>query len=932
MTNYHDHRLLGKRFTTALFFLALSSFAFSQSLDPKMDKLVEKLNLLAVKSPLELIYLQTNKDIYETGEDLWFKAYILDSHSFIPSVSSKTLYLQLIDEKTGEALWNEKYEIKKGFSDGHLLLQENLTEGDYLLAAYTGNTLFRDSTASSAICRITVKKDMKPRITVTHDFNRLYYRPNDSIKVTCSVLNEYGEIPPHAEIQAELRQGDKKLKQEDKKKGLATFQTNPKGEATVVFPPQKSGEGLSIDMKVKYSIKEVSLSIPVPCKKGSPIQFNVFPEGGNLVSELPSRLAFKAVDIDGAPLDVEGTLFEDKSPIQEFKSTHAGMGSMMIIPVAGKKYHITLSKPKTDSIFLLPKVYPQGIAMRLGKRDDKFLELFVSQSPEHAKRTVYLRGQLRGGVYCSASGVLSDELKFRVPLDQFPFQGIAEFTLFDDTLMPIAERLVYIKPDKKLYIETTLSKQKYETREKASLKIKVKDENGNPVTANLGVSVFDKIYYNPENPKNILSYFFLTSQLKGQIYDPAFYFDTRNKERDGALDLLLLTQGWRRYVWNEDNLKVYGNTKQVISDWTQGEVYDSIIYEKHIKESKIVNKERPIKEPKIIKAYNPESGGVAEKIMTDSSGIFHITPALFKKGQGGYVYVSPFQLTKEQLDNVKHNPANQVKDSLKIRLSDPFQTINENRIEKEINYPISKPKPLKPKPDSISPFLGNHSAIKLPEFVVKGKSTHIFREKYIGYLDSLAKAQTLDYVVCMGYSKNFQFLNLPGYEFNPIEKEPDYGKRIYRAIKIKPVEGEYYWRMGIGNAHYGGVGHKGMNKGDLISYFQDYRPVIYHFPKYTEDELLKKYNLSRVKGYYAHREFYQPNYDKVSDENLIADYRNTLLWAPSVITDDKGEATLEFFCSDVNYNFVGRIEGVSGTGLLGTKEFDFTVKRTINSK
>ena len=140
--------------------------------NPKTDQLVEKLDLLAIKSPLELIYLQTNKDIYETGEDLWFKANILDSHSFIPSDSSKTLYLQLINEKTGQAFWNEKYEIQNGFSDGHLILAENLTEGDYLLEAYTGNTFFQDSTASSTICKITVKKDIKPRITVTHDFNR----------------------------------------------------------------------------------------------------------------------------------------------------------------------------------------------------------------------------------------------------------------------------------------------------------------------------------------------------------------------------------------------------------------------------------------------------------------------------------------------------------------------------------------------------------------------------------------------------------------------------------------------------------------------------------------------------------------------------------------------------------------------------------------
>jgi hypothetical protein len=124
----------------------------------------------------------------------------------------------------------------------------------------------------------------------------------------------------------------------------------------------------------------------------------------------------------------------------------------------------------------------------------------------------------------------------------------------------------------------------------------------------------------------------------------------------------------------------------------------------------------------------------------------------------------------------------------------------------------------------------------------------------------------------------------------------------------KPVVGVAYWKWG------------------------EFYDVIFHYPVYTEEELFKKYNLTRVKGYYSRREFYQPNYDKLPDKSLLADYRNTLLWAPSVITDNKGEVNLEFFCSDINYNFVGRVEGVTGTGLLGTKEFDFTVKRSINVK
>ena len=68
--------------------------------------------------------------------------------------------------------------------------------------------------------------------------------------------------------------------------------------------------------------------------------------------------------------------------------------------------------------------------------------------------------------------------------------------------------------------------------------------------ANIGVSVYDQAYNNPADPVNILSYYYLSSQIRGKIYNPAYYFDERNNGQTEGMELLLLTQGWRRYVWN----------------------------------------------------------------------------------------------------------------------------------------------------------------------------------------------------------------------------------------------------------------------------------------------------------------------------------------------------------------------------------------------
>jgi len=162
----------------------------------------------------------------------------------------------------------------------------------------------------------------------------------------------------------------------------------------------------------------------------------------------------------------------------------------------------------------------------------------------------------------------------------------------------------------------------------------------------------------------------------------------------------------------------------------------------------------------------------------------------------------------------------------------------------------------------------------------------------MGQLDSIAKFDLNTDYVC-----RFEVLNCPNHSRN-------------EEGTIKPVQGGwYYLYLGYGTPN-----------ARLI-------PTMYVMPSYSEEEILKLHFLSRVKGYYANRRFYQPDYDKESDLEKIPDFRNTLLWEPSVITDEKGEATLSFFCSDINSDFVGRIEGVGGEGLLGAGYFKFTVRK-----
>ena len=782
-----------KHFILLTLFIVIALPGPAQKYSGKEIELIERLDTIAKNVPPELAYIQTSKDIYETGEDLWFKVYLLDAQFLTPSDMSNTLYLQLLNEASRKVVWQEKYEILNGTSNGKVYLESSLTGGDYLLAAYTPNSFFNDTTEFKAVRRIKVTTDVTSQKTDT----------------------------------------------------------------------LKSKQSLSNKPKTKNS---------------DYIQFNTFPEGGDLVSGIQSKLAFKAVNINGEPVDVAGKLFEGSDVLFEFRSGHAGMGSFSFTPQTGKKYFIRLSEPATDSTYLLPDIYPSGITMQLVRRDKESLSFKISQSPGLDQDDIYLRVQCRGVVYGTTKAKSANEIYMKIPLSRLP-QGIAEVTLFNSSLEPLAERLVYINSDRKLNITTGLSKEIFATRGKASLKIIVQDEYGQPVVANLGVTIFDRLYQNSRDSNNILSHYYLSAQLKGRIYNPSYYFDGSNVDRDNALDLLMLTQGWRRYIWNEANLKKSNRAfEQVIFDGIKGELFYP-----H-------SKNKIPKEQTFVMAFSPNKDSVNVLIPADSAGRFTVSEERLKEWENDYVYLKPFGFGSWGSRPVYRRTSPETPEyNLHIKLTDPFETIDRCMRVKKIIYPLNSLINIKEK---LTDLPSEYGFTKIPAVTIHGQKVKAIRGKFMGTIDSLTK-----YDLYLDYVCEFGVLNCPRHD-------------RYEFGTTKPVPGNWYYQIIAYNTPAEHV----------IS-------VVYQPPNFNEDELLKMSNLSRVKAYYSKREFYKPNYDKDKGDDLVPDFRNTLLWEPEVITDENGEATLSFFCSDINTDFVGRIEGVGGEGLLGTGDFKFTVRK-----
>jgi len=229
-----------------------------------------------------------------------------------------------------------------------------------------------------------------------------------------------------------------------------------------------------------------------------------------------------------------------------------------------------------------------------------------------------------------------------------------------------------------------------------------------------------------------------------------------------------------------------------------------------------------------------------------------------------------------------------------------FKTINDVRKRIETNYPIPNTDCINA--DVVKPFNYPSNIEVLEEVMIKGKKRKVRRDKYLGRLDSLSKLESRDYIATCKALNCFV-----------------HG----RKGSTRPVEGKTYRVL---------LGENGEELGEHYTrtIFYGEKMITYKYPKFTDAFILEKFNLIRTKGYYGKKEFYQPTYDKKSIDDAFPDYRNTLYWNSSIITNKKGEASVVFYCSDINTKFIGNIEGVGGQGLLGTSSFEFIVRKIMD--
>ncbi|HEY4196332.1 MAG TPA: TonB-dependent receptor plug domain-containing protein [Mucilaginibacter sp.] len=291
--------------------------------------------------------------------------------------------------------------------------------------------------------------------------------------------------------------------------------------------------------------------------KAPDVQF--FPEAGQLVDGVRSRVAVKSVGTNGLGEDIKGEIEDNEgNVVADFATQHLGMGVFALVPEAGKSYKAKITIPG-EAVFTvdLPRAQTTGYTLTIGnnEKDSLYIKVAVNEKTlsEQKDHIFYILAQNNNKVYYTSQGKLENLVySAEVEKDRFP-TGITQFTLFSQNGEPLAERISFIQGDDLMKLNISSANQTYATRQKVKIDINTTDSTNNPATGSFSVAVINETRNGADenSESTILNNLLLTSDLKGYIEQPNYYFTNNSEQKQADLDMLMLTQGYRRFEWKQ---------------------------------------------------------------------------------------------------------------------------------------------------------------------------------------------------------------------------------------------------------------------------------------------------------------------------------------------------------------------------------------------
>ena len=538
--------------------------------------LVKKIEIFKQKYPAEVVFLHTDGDIYSPGEDLYFKAYIKDFYSSGPGINSKNLQLLLIDSH-GRGLMNKVFPIENSRSAGKFVLDNSLTEGKYTLIGFTG--LMQNNSPENVFSKEIYVKN----IIVSPLFVKLFmpvtiYQSLEKAKVTVKLLQSNGKPFPR-----------KKFSYTAKINGTPFFsgeeKTNRDGNAVVEIglPDYDRGSIISVQVTADHFNIEESNTILIPTQ-GLPPVIEFFPESGNLIDGLETKVGFTALDYSANPLEITGRIVDaNNKVVNNFKTLSNGLGYFKLTPQAETQYKVEIIEPKgVEQTFNLPEVLHTGtnIAFNNGTKD--FLSFLINSNLKESSQIVHVIAEMDGIIVWNKSINLRDSFALKVPVKELP-GGIIRITLFDENRGVLAKRAVFLnKVGSDIKVET--DRNEYIPGEEVNLNIRAQNYKGQPVIADVSVAVVDNNIC-PDWNKNpdIFKWFIMGSAVRKSCL-PQNIFSNITEEAYRIIDCRMLTLDEDKFNWEE----VYKSEKDMRKKMGKDEFIKKAIESFGLRESEII--------------------------------------------------------------------------------------------------------------------------------------------------------------------------------------------------------------------------------------------------------------------------------------------------------------------------------------------------------
>jgi TonB-dependent SusC/RagA subfamily outer membrane receptor len=839
------------------------------------DSIISNFELQMAVYPQEKIYAQTDKPCYTTGEDVWFRIFLTDAMSHKLDTTSRYVYAELINP-VDSVVRRVKIRPVAGAYYGHITLPEEFPEGNYLLRFYTR---FMEGPGDSYFFKrqITVKNPYAPAYRVSASFARS--GEEETVSATLRFIDkENRQLVAPEKVQ--LVNGKGKL--------VAVEPDNDNLFRETLKAPHNSS---ILYVEHEHFSKTYRQYIPVQIPDDD-YDVSFFPEGGNLPAQAVTRIAFKALNTEGLGENVTGVVMsEHGDTATTFRSEHLGMGAFVLYPQVEEKYYAVCRSSKgVVKRFDLPQATQKHLSLKT-KWIRGRLYISITASPDvDLSAPLYIIVHCRGNI-----GYVSrwDDSKGNIVMNRKNLpSGVIQVLLADAQLNPISERLVFNINEADL-AQATLSTDKplYSKRDRIVASIKLTDADRNPLQGSFSVSVTDDRDVQPDTCVSILSHMLLTSDLRGHIEAPMHYFRSKSAKTTENLDVLMMTQGWRRYSTENilkrtpDRPKGYIELGAVIS----GTVKGGLMMTKPAADYPVTA--LSLKNSLFLQENTNSEGRFFFNIPELPDSVRYVVQGTTKKG-GSRVELMldpevfpqvPLSPPHFRTSGVEVSEDYLKKASRKYTLENGMRTVNLEDIEVRAARPVKKGK---------SPYSSPFNEILSSEDIEKMHAHDMF-----SVLRRVAGVSVLGDKISIRGSSETPLIYIDGAEIDEI---------TLRDIPVEMVD-EVEVVKSAQAAIFGSRGGNGVILVTTKSGFEQ---------KYN---ISLKFNIKAIMplGYQETKEFYAPRYETITQKNDAApDLRTTVYWNPHVVASEEGVAELDFYAADAPKSYAVVIEGITTNGQL----------------